>query len=247
MKAVVNTRYGSPDVLTIREVRNPEPDAGEVLIRVHTTTVSRTDCGNLRPLPPLIGRLMMGLFRPKHSILGMDFAGTVEALGAGVTAFKPGERVFGLSDTLFAAHAEYLCVPANGAIATVPEGVPFEEIIAMLSTLNEISDEMEPFSGTAKEGEALSRYLDSLNDPVASLPAQEEEAINGDLLFEDNCSSCHELGEMVEIVEGQGKAELVTMLGELNEITDEMEPFSGTAEEQDVLAEFLENAKKGGQ
>ncbi len=129
MKAVVNTRYGSPDVLTIREVTKPEPDAGEVLIRVHTTTVSRTDCGNLRPLPPLIGRLMMGLFRPKHSILGMDFAGTVEALGAGVTAFKPGERVFGLSDTLFAAHAEYLCVPANGAIATVPEGVPFEEAV----------------------------------------------------------------------------------------------------------------------
>lgn len=127
------------------------------------------------------------------------------------------------------------------------DGVPLGEIVAILPTLNEISDEMEPFAGTANEGEALSHYLDSLNNPVTPLPVQEEGAITGELLFEDNCSSCHELSEMVEIVEGQGKAELVTILGELNEISDEMEPFSGTAEEQDILAEFLESVQKGGQ
>ena len=127
------------------------------------------------------------------------------------------------------------------------DGVPLVEIIATLPILNEISDEMEPFAGTAKEGEALSRYLDGLNNPVTQLPIQEEGAITGELLFEDNCSSCHELSEMAEIVEGQGKTGLVTMLGELNDISDEMEPFSGTAEEQDTLAEFLESAKKGGQ
>lgn len=96
MKAVVNTRYGSPDVLEIREVPKPEPKPGEVLVRVNATTVSRTDCGNLRPLPPVLGRLMMGLFRPKHSILGMDFAGTVEVLGKGVASFGPGDRVSAL-------------------------------------------------------------------------------------------------------------------------------------------------------
>jgi len=135
---------------------------------------------------------------------------------------------------------------ASDDLTSAFDGVPVEEIMAMLPILNEISDEMEPFAGTAKEAETLSRYLDSLNNPSTSLPAQED-AISGAFLFEDHCSSCHELDEMVGIVEGQGKAELVGTLGQLNEISDEMEPFSGTAEEQDVLAEFLESAEKGGQ
>ena len=125
-------------------------------------------------------------------------------------------------------------------------GVSQKEITAMLSTLNEISDEMEPFSGTAEEGEALSRYLDSLNNSRA-LQTEQENTMSGAVLFEDHCSSCHELDEMIGIVEGQGKAEIVRMLGKLDDISDEMEPFSGTAEEGDILAEFLENAKRGGQ
>ncbi len=130
MKAVVNTRYGSPDVLEIREVPKPEPGAGEVLLRVHATTVSRTDCGMLRAHPPLIARFFMGFFRPKHTILGMDFAGTVEAVGDGVTSFEPGERVFGMSPDHYGAHAEYLCVPETGPIATMPIGMRFDEAVA---------------------------------------------------------------------------------------------------------------------
>ena len=121
MKAVVNTRYGSPDVLEIREVPKPEPRAGEVLIRVHATTVSRTDCGALRAHPFFV-RFFTGLRRPKRTILGMDFAGEVEAVGAGVTSFTPGDRVFGLSPGGYGAHAEYLCVPEKGAIAAMPAG-----------------------------------------------------------------------------------------------------------------------------
>ena len=75
MKAVINVRYGSPDVLEIRQVPKPEPKAGEVLIRVHATTVSRTDCGMLRPHPFFV-RFVAGLRRPKRTILGMDFAAT---------------------------------------------------------------------------------------------------------------------------------------------------------------------------
>jgi mono/diheme cytochrome c family protein len=127
------------------------------------------------------------------------------------------------------------------------DGVVVDEILDMLPTLNEISDEMEPFTGSAKEAEVLSHYLDSLNNPVALLLVQEEAAISGDILFEDHCSSCHELEEMVGIVEGQGKAELVGTLGKLNEISDEMDAFSGTAEEAVILADFLESAVKGGQ
>ena len=128
MKAVVNTRYGSPDVLEIRQVPKPEPKAGEVLIRVHATTVSRTDCGMLRAHPFFI-RLGIGLLRPNCTILGMDFAGEVEAVGPQVTSFKPGERVFGVSPDDFGAHAEYLCVPAKGMIAAMPASLHYSEAV----------------------------------------------------------------------------------------------------------------------
>lgn len=128
MKAVCNPRYGSPDVLEIREVPQPQPQAGEVLIRVHATTVSRTDCGMLRPHPWFV-RLSSGLRRPRWTVLGMDFAGVVEAIGAGVTSCRPGDRVFGLSPDAFGAHAEYLCVPESGAWAAMPAGVRFSEAV----------------------------------------------------------------------------------------------------------------------
>jgi NADPH:quinone reductase-like Zn-dependent oxidoreductase len=128
MKAAVSARYGSPDVLEIREVPTPQPKAGEVLVKVHATTVSRTDCGMLGPHPFFV-RLGAGLLRPKLTTLGMDFAGVVEALGAGVTAFKAGDRVFGLSPEVYGAHAGYLCVPEDGAIATLPAGTRFGEAV----------------------------------------------------------------------------------------------------------------------
>lgn len=128
MKAAVSARYGSPDILELKEVATPEPEAGEVLIRIHAATVSRTDCGMLRPHPFFI-RLVSGLFKPKLTILGMDFAGIVEAVGAGVTSFKPGEHVFGMSPDTFGAHAEYLCVPEDGQIATMPAGMRFDEVV----------------------------------------------------------------------------------------------------------------------
>ena len=123
MKAVINTRYGPPDVLAIREVHKPQPKADEVLIRVHATTVTRTDCGMLRARPFFIR------FLPRRTILGMDFAGEVEAVGAGVASFSPGDRVFGMSPDDFGAHAEYLCVSENGSIAGVPDGTRFEQAV----------------------------------------------------------------------------------------------------------------------
>ena len=124
MKAVINARWGSPDVLEIRQVPKPEPKAGEVLIRVHATTVSRTDCGMLRPHPFFV-RFFAGLRRPKRTILGMDFAGEVETVGTGVTSFKPGDRVFGMSPDVYGAHAEYLCVPEKAAMVAMPAGSCF--------------------------------------------------------------------------------------------------------------------------
>lgn len=128
MKAAVSLRYGPPEVVEIRDVAKPEPGAGEVLVKVHATTVSRSDCGMRRGHPFFI-RLVTGLFRPRNTILGMDFAGEVEAIGAGVTLFKPGDRVFGLSPDGYGAHAEYLCVSETGPVADMPTGLRFAESV----------------------------------------------------------------------------------------------------------------------
>lgn len=128
MKAVLSDRYGSPDVLRIVDLPRPEPKANEVQIKVHATTVNRTDDGMLRPHPFFI-RFASGLLRPKNTILGMDFAGEVESVGTEVTSFRQGDRVFGMSPDHFGAHAEFLCVPENGQIARMPSGVCFDEAV----------------------------------------------------------------------------------------------------------------------
>src|SRR5438093_364020 len=94
MKAATITRYGSPGVIEIRDVPAPVPGPGELLIRVHAATVSRTDCGEL--LHPTLIRLLTGGGRSRRNVLGLDFAGTVEGVGAAAGAFKPGDRVFGM-------------------------------------------------------------------------------------------------------------------------------------------------------
>ena len=126
MKAAVITRYGSPDIVKIGEAPKPAPARGEVLVRVRATTVTRTDCGELRP--GLFGRLMYGLLRPRRSIFGMDFAGVVESLGAEVEPFRPGDRVFGMCPPRNnGAQAEYVCIPESGPIAVMPKDTPFDE------------------------------------------------------------------------------------------------------------------------
>ena len=106
----------------------PEPRAGEVLVRIHATTVTRTDSAALRAHPFFV-RFWTGLRRPRRTVLGMDFAGEVEAVGTGVTSFHPGDRVFGLSPGGYGAHAEYLCVFESGEIAPMPVGIGFDEAV----------------------------------------------------------------------------------------------------------------------
>ena len=112
MKASVNERYGSPDVLGILEIPTPKPKAGEILVKVHSTTVGRTDSCALRA-HPFFMRPYTGLLRPKRTVLGLDFAGTVEVVGESVTKFTHGARVFGLTPGGYGAHAEYVCLPAE--------------------------------------------------------------------------------------------------------------------------------------
>ena len=123
MRAVLQERYGKPEILRVAEVDRPEPKADELLVRVHASTVNRTDT-HLRAAKPFIWRFMAGFRRPKQRIAGREFAGEVEAVGAEVTEFAAGDRVFGIRS---GANAEYVCVREAGLVAHMPAGMSFEE------------------------------------------------------------------------------------------------------------------------
>ena len=124
MKAVVFDRYGPPDVLRVEDVERPVPKDDEVLVKVHATSVTRTDCG-FRGAEPFFSRLFTGLRRPRFRTPGMELAGEVEAVGAGVTTFAVGDEVFGVKGS--GANAEYVCVRESGALAHKPAGLSFQE------------------------------------------------------------------------------------------------------------------------
>lgn len=127
MKAAVGTRYGPPDVVRVRRVPQPVPKADELLVRVHATTVNRTDCG-FRAARPWFIRGFAGVIRPKRTILGNEFAGVVERVGPDVERFAVGDRVFGYDDARFGAHAEYLTIGQDAAVADMPAGRGFGEL-----------------------------------------------------------------------------------------------------------------------
>jgi NADPH:quinone reductase-like Zn-dependent oxidoreductase len=128
MRAVVYDEYGPPEVLRIEEVERPEPSDDEVRVRIHATTVNRTDCG-WRSAQPFIVRYFIGLRRPKRRILGMELAGEVDAVGGAVTEFAAGDEVFGVGG--FGAHAEFACKRESASIAHKPRGMTFEEAAAV--------------------------------------------------------------------------------------------------------------------
>jgi len=130
MKAVVQDRYGPPDVLRLEDVERPVPKDDEVLIRIRATTVTRTDTG-FRSAEMFITRFFTGLRRPKWRIPGYELAGEVEAVGAAVSAFAVGDRVFGANIGRYGAHAEFVCVRETAPLAKMPGGVTFEEAAAV--------------------------------------------------------------------------------------------------------------------
>ncbi len=127
MKAIVQSEYGSPDVLELREVVRPELGDEEVLLRVHAASVNRGDCMLMRG-KPLVLRAAFGLLKPKHAIPGQDVAGRVEAVGDNVTEFSPGDEVFG--EISGGAYAEYACAPVH-LIAPKPGALTFEQAAAL--------------------------------------------------------------------------------------------------------------------
>jgi NADPH:quinone reductase-like Zn-dependent oxidoreductase len=128
MRAVVHDRYGPPEVLRLADVERPVPEDDQVLVKIHATTVNRTDCG-LRSARPFFIRYFTGLRRPKRRILGMELAGEVEAVGAAVSEFSVGDQVFGVKG--FGAHAELTCIKQTAALAHKPATMSFEEAAAV--------------------------------------------------------------------------------------------------------------------
>ena len=121
MRAAVRSRYGGPAVIGFDDVPEPTPGRGEILVRVHATTVNRTDCA-YRSGQPWINRAFCGWPRPRIHVLGSEYAGVVVGMGEGVTTHAVGDRVFGFVDGRPGAHAELVAVAVDGLVAPVPEG-----------------------------------------------------------------------------------------------------------------------------
>jgi NADPH:quinone reductase-like Zn-dependent oxidoreductase len=131
VKAVVYDRYGSPDVQRLEDVERPVPRDDEVLVKVRSTTVTRTDCG-IRAGKPFLVRLIFGLRRPRQRILGTELAGEIEAIGARVTKFAVGDHVFGSTAAFKSgSHAEFVCVREGDPLALKPASMTFEEAAAV--------------------------------------------------------------------------------------------------------------------
>jgi NADPH:quinone reductase-like Zn-dependent oxidoreductase len=130
MKAAIYDHYGPPEVVSVHTIPKPIPKENQVLIKVHASTVNRTDCG-FRSAEYFISRFWSGLIRPKFASLGCEYAGTITEIGNAVRHFNIGDRVFGFNDKTFGGHAEFLCVGEDDAIAVLPSNIAFETAAAL--------------------------------------------------------------------------------------------------------------------
>src|SRR6267154_3574042 len=141
MKAVVYTDYGSPDVLEIRDIKKPVPNDDQILIKVRAASINPLDWHFMEGTPYIMRAMGVGLRKPKDPRLGVDYAGTVEAVGRNVTQFKPGDEVFGGRGGAF---AEYVCPRATRAVALKPASASLEEAasvnIAAITALQALRD-----------------------------------------------------------------------------------------------------------
>lgn len=125
MKAVQSTKYGSPEVFQLSEVERPDPKPHEILVRNYATTVTAADI-MMRKGKPLIGRLYLGIKKPKRTIQGFEFAGEVAKVGDAVTIFEVGDRVFG-GTTALGGYGEYVCIDQNAVVTTIPDSISYEQ------------------------------------------------------------------------------------------------------------------------
>ncbi|HEV3398791.1 MAG TPA: NAD(P)-dependent alcohol dehydrogenase [Actinomycetes bacterium] len=190
MRAAVSSRYGPPEVVRVGEVEKPAVEDNQLLVKVHATTVNRTDCG-VRAARPFLYRLFVGLRRPRLTVLGNEFAGEVEAVGGGVRSFAPGDKVFGFSPNRFGAHAEYVAVPERGSVATMPGNLTYEEaapgtegahyaLSGIRSARVQAGQDVLVYGATGAIGSAAVQILVSLGAKVTAVcPGAHKELVMG--------------------------------------------------------------------
>jgi NADPH:quinone reductase-like Zn-dependent oxidoreductase len=131
MKAIVCTKYGPPEVLQLKEVEKPVPKDKEVLIRIYATAVTASDCiirgFKVSSSRWILGRLLLGLTKPRKPILGLVLAGEIETVGKDVKRFQTGDRVYAFTKFRFGAYAEYTCLPEDSVMALMPSNLTYEE------------------------------------------------------------------------------------------------------------------------
>lgn len=130
MKAIIQTRYGSPDVLTLQDIDTPTPAKGDVLVKVNTVSVTPSDSA-FRQGKPFVIKMLYGLSKPRFPVGGVEFSGEIAAVGEGVTRFNIGDKVFGISADRFGGYAEYLTISADKAITHRPDWLSDEDATAI--------------------------------------------------------------------------------------------------------------------
>jgi NADPH:quinone reductase-like Zn-dependent oxidoreductase len=221
MRAAVYQRYGPPDVLELKEVPKPRPKDNEILIRTHATTVTSGDWRARSLAMPLgfglIGRLVFGVSRPRQPILGTELAGEVESVGKDVTKFEAGDQVFAFSGARMGCHAEYKCMPEDGAVALKPANLSYEEAAAM------------SFGGTTALG-FLSR---------ARVRSGERVLVNGASggVGTAAVQLAKHFGAHVTGVCGAANVELVKSLGADHVINYAEEDFTASGETYDIIVD----------
>lgn len=219
MKAIVYTQYGSPDVLRFQDVEKPTTNEFELLVRVHAVSLNPTEAhafsGN--PVPRVLGR--NGLLHPRHTMLGADFAGTVEAIGSKVSQFRPGDEVFGRRSPN--GFAEYLCVSEN-PIAIKPADLSFEQAAAVpvagLTALQSLRD-----AGQLKPGQRV--LINGAAGGVGTFAVQIAKALGAD----------------VTGVTSTPNLDLVRSLGADHIIDYSREDFTTSGQRYDLIIEIAGN------
>ncbi|MFH8250685.1 NAD(P)-dependent alcohol dehydrogenase [Microbacterium sp. B2969] len=226
MRAAVYRRFGGPDVVRVERMPRPTPAAGEVLVRVHAASVSIADHRvRARDVPrglKLPVALALGMFRPKHPVLGMDAAGVVEAIGDGVTAFAPGDRVILLRGARFGCHAEYTTIAADGAIARIPDELSFVEAAALVFGFATA----QVFLDAAGVGAGDAVLVNGASGAVGSAAVQ----------------LAHRRGAVVTAVTSGANADLVRSLGADRIVDYTHEDFAASGERYDAVVECVGNS-----
>lgn len=226
MRAAVYRTFGGPEVVRVEELPKPQPKPGEVLIRVRASTVSVGDYRmRTRDLPKgleFFGPLTIGIFAPRKKILGMDFAGTVEAVGEGVTRFKPGDEVVGLTGMKFGGHAEYVSLKETEAMVLKPAGWSFEDAVALVFGGHTVAECIRKCP--IKPGDEV--LVNGASGAVGSSAVQ----------------VAKHFGAVVTAVTSGGNAELVRSLGADHVIDYKTEDFTKNGKQYDVIFECVGNA-----